>query len=409
MWHAASITTFNDAELEQWLATCYVPSSVDSLFADPQRSVVAITQAGCGLSTALALISRTQNLLTFNYPPEQWPGEPGAFTSAPSHFAQWMAQIAYRLVEDLRKSDAKLARLKTVHVELLIWLVRSYLGHRQDKIWRQHLEAKLTSQVWQELHAKLERGELDDLFGATQLDITAQIGECLEVAQVLDLRGIFACIDISWGDLISRNGSERKRLVDNLERLLSTLTPLQHRGFGIKVGVPHQLLDRAAVDKLVRSRAVVTSMQWDERKLTDLAMRYGRLSGFGNEQLLGQIWQGLAPDVSSIWGHAGPAAALTVAQIVVEHNLITAPQTLNELRGALYRKAARLRLDGEVGTRQIWRGMLPIKLDETPFSFLERLWSRRGGFVGPDEPRRLADQPRQKYQQSPQGYRAPGC
>jgi hypothetical protein len=387
MRHARSIATLTPAELEGWLARCYTPAAVDGLLADPDRSVVAITHAGCGISTSFE-IARAAPLLTFTYNPEHWPGEPEALTGAATHFEQWMGHIAYQLYERLRARPELLPRLAMPHLELLVWLVPRYLSRRMSNLWRQYLAASLPEDTWGSLSRAIERGELDELYGDSVIDVTSQIDECLGVAKRLEWDGIYACIDLDWGGWVGSSPERRTRLMEGLEQLLGALTPLQRKGFGLKAAIPELLLDAEDARRLVRGRAVVTRCSWDEAALGDLTARYAR-ELCGDEPhapLITELWRELRGDFASVWGRPGPLAAVVIAAIAHEQRLFTgAPPQWGAIRHALYRTEARLRLDGDHNLRQIWRGTQAIKLDETPFSLFLRLWQRKGGFVGAEE------------------------
>lgn len=387
MRHTRSIATLTPAELERWLAHCYTPSPVDNLLVDADRSVVAITHAGCGISTSFQ-IARAAPLLTFSYNPEHWPGEPEALTEGGTHFEQWMAQIAAQLYQRLREQPELLQRLALPHLELLVWLVQRYLSRRMSALWRQHLAAALPAELWVELKRQIDNGELDELYGASVLDLTSQIDECLGVVRRLEWEGIYACVDVDWGAWVGYSTARRARLMESLEQLLGSLTPLQRPGFGLKAAIPELLLDAEDVRRLVRGRAVVAYCGWEEPALSGLTARYAR-ELCGDEPappLIEGLWHELRGDVISVWGRPGPAAAVEMAAIAYEQRLLHGAEPhWPDFRYALYRSAARLRLDGDQSLRQIWRGRHPIRLDETPFALFLRLWQRKGGFVGAEE------------------------
>ncbi|NTU80158.1 MAG: hypothetical protein HGA45_12255 [Chloroflexales bacterium] len=373
---------------QRWVELCHVAGSVDGLFADPMRSVVVVTEPGCGLSTSLTILS-SYRLLTVRYDPDQWPGQPQALTGAPDHFSHWMAHLALALIEGLRTTEGQAELLTIDHFEFLAWVIRRYLGARHVSLWLRQVERMLSVERWLELSARLSAGQGQQLYGDSVADIYGQIEECLELARRLGCAGIAIAVDISLIDWIHRGPEEREALLAGAQDLLTALTPLQRRGFGLRMGLPRQMCSLADVQAMVRGRAVVTAYDWAEPELVQMAVGLasacdGLLEREADDQMR-DLWRALLPDMRTIWTIPGPAAAAALARGVVEHRTAGQRGDLRTyLREALYARSAQLRLDPDLKRRVIWRGMTPITLDETPFRFFEVLWRHRGDYVHND-------------------------
>lgn len=373
----------------RWREKCYVDTNVDGLFADPARSVVVVTHAGCGISTSLAQL-HSYGLLSFSYDLDQWPGQKRAFTKAPDHFGQWMAQIAYTFVDLLRQEPNRLAALSRANLEFVTWLVYHHLSQRQRRHWTDLLQARLPDETWQQLQATISDEAFAYLFGTTVSDLVEQIDECLDLARQLGWRGIFASVDLRWSDWIKRPPEQRLAAKEGLSQLLTTLTPLQRPGFGFKMGVPRRLFSLQEVRALVRGRATVADYDWPAPKLVEVADRLiaqaisEKDTALRAAVLPSERWHDLAADLALIWETPGPAAAVALALHALE--LARESQnTLENLRRHLYRSSARLQIDNDLNQGQVWRGMEPIKLTERPFDIFKALWERRGELVSNDE------------------------
>jgi hypothetical protein len=343
--------------------------------------VIVITHSGCGVPTSLDRVS-SDDLLALQYDPDQWPGQPNAFTNAPDHFGQWMAHIAHFVTEELRLHPELLARLTPANHEFLVWLLRQYLGRRQSETWLQFLRTRLAADAWQALSDKANTHQLDHLYGDTVAELYGQIEECLEIAQHLDWKGIYARIDVNWADWVARTPDERKALAAGAKQILTSLTPLQRAGFGIKMGLHSNLLSLHETRDLVRGRAVVTAYEWAPDQLTHIVDQLIRLATGGqldSQALLpADIWETFAKDVRAIWDAMGPAAAAVIASQLLEARTQSLERREQVVRRNLYRHSAMLHLDRDMSQRLVWRGMTPIVLDDTPFRVFELLWRHRG-------------------------------
>jgi hypothetical protein len=380
-WVFAPLATMSHEQRQRWLETCFTKTNVDELFTDPSRSVIAITQSGCGVTTSLSRLSAYE-LLGFQYNPDQWPGQIHAFTNAADHFAQWMAHTAYQITEAFKQQPERLEQLTSANHEFLIWLLRHYLGRRQSDTWLQSLQSHIDADSWQSLNDKTQKQQLDDLYGTTISDLYGQIEECLQIARKLGWKGIYACIDINWIDWISRTLDERERLMAGIKQILMRLSPLQRPGFGIKMGLHENVLSIQAARDLVRGRAVVVTYDWSINALMRLADQLITLAtdGQANEQqvLPAMVWDMLSGDIKAIWGALGPAAAVALAQHALAARSESDTQRGYTVKQALYRHSALLHLDHDPAQRQIWRGMQAIPLDDAQFRVFEVLWRHRG-------------------------------
>lgn len=369
---------------QQWFTDHGVTTEVDALLADASRSVVVVTYPGSGITTSLSLL-RSYKLLTFRYNPDQWPGGKEAFTQAETHFGQWMGLLAYTFIDELKDDRAVSYLLRSDQYEFLVWMAGKYLNRRKSDILLQFLERMLGNERWTGLRDKLEQGYLDNLYGDTVADVIGQIDECLDIASSLGWEGIYASIDISLVDWIERTSTQREHFMTELRRLLTTLTPLQRRGFGIKMGLPPQILSLRDVNDLVRGRAVVSMYHWEKPALLAItASLLATASSCSVEQshaTASSLWDQFIDDVKEIWVTPGPAAAVALAEAAYNTGLDYDKTEASQLRRWLYEHKAVLRLDGDAKQRTIWRGMLSIKLDETPFRFFASLWDSKGDQV----------------------------
>lgn len=386
LWMLDPLTSLSAERIEQWVNCCYQPAPVDQLLADPNRSIIVLTTPGCGMSTSLALLPHS-GLLTFDYPPERWPGVSGAFTRAESHFAQWMGLIAQRLREQLGDHPDQIRQLKVQHHEFLAWIIRKYLGSRQGTIWLSQLREQLGEADVASVQATIESGELDESYTDTGSGLAGQIEESLQIAQRLGYRGIFATIEISWGEWLQRDPEQRAALVASMRQLLSTLILLQRRGFGMKVGLPVALgLSVAEVEQLVRGRATVSAYDWNEAEIVQIAQRLTSAASAGalsaEPWCSPAVWTLIGADLRVIWGSPGPGAAVALARAILDQEAhATTPDVIQSLRRSLYARCAPIRLDPDLSRRIIWRGMQPITLEEAPFSCFQILWDGRGRTV----------------------------
>jgi hypothetical protein len=243
----------------------------------------------------------------------------------------------------------------------------------------------MKTEVWESLHREVSESQ-EDLYDNSISGLRGQIDECLGIARTLGWNGIFARIDLHWSDWIGRAPTEREKLTMTLRELLTMLTPLR-RGFGIKLGLPRHLFTTQEVRELVRDRAFLTSYNWTLDDVAELTRRLVTLATDGvvdaDQFLTSAVWKVIEEDISAIWEMPGPAAATAVAHSLIQSIQIRTPSSdiVTELRHALYRSSAFLRLDRDVTQRCVWRGMMRITLDETPFRFFELLWKHKGDFV----------------------------
>jgi hypothetical protein len=366
-----------------WQAECYLDTRANQLLADPASSVVILSPPGAGLSTALALLP-LRNVLAFAYPPALWPGQPDAFTSAESHFDQWMGHLAHQLGARLYEQPAALASLDSSSHEFLTWLNQRYRGQRQRELWLRNLRGRLSDESLSALQARAAQPEFATLYSDTGSDIASQVDECLLIGESLNLSGIFARIDASWSDWVWRAKAEREQLTNGLRLLLSSLTPLQRPNFGIKVAISTSLgIGFDELQRLLRGRAAILRWEWSEDETRELVRRYVAGASRGRidpEPWVDQtVWSMLRDDMGSIWGAPGPAAATAIArQILALNGAAPAAESLLELRTRLYSQAAPIYIDPIPELRTIWRGQQPITLDETPFRLFAALWGDRG-------------------------------
>lgn len=385
MWDFPTIGLLPPEQLQRWLDVCYVPSNIDALFADADRSVVALTSAGCGLTTSLALLP-SYGFLSFSYNPEDWPGQPNAFTTHGDHFSQWMARIATSFTDQLRLNEAILLELPQSQHEFLIWMQRHYLGARQGRNWLEYVRTRLHPDTWNQLNEVVIQPEFETLYGAAVGDLYGQIDECLIIAERLGWRGIYASIDISWSYWFDQNAEARRKFVEDVKRLLTTLTPLQRPRFGIKMGLPRQMVSPQEVKAWVRGRVTVRAYEWSASELQHIT---AKLLALPVEQASDEhtyhselLWQHFAPDIISIWGAPVPSASVVLAQLGAQLQTTSLDKThFMALRYQLYSQVALLRLDPDHTQHVVWRGMTRIILDETPYRFFKVLWHHRGAFA----------------------------
>lgn len=371
---------------QRWRTRCYLESEVDLVLADPVRSVMISTYSGCGITTSLSLL-QSANLLVFPYNPDQWPGQPQAFTKAETHFGQWMAHCADAITEQLSAQPEHLLRLKPYQHQFLLWLLGRYLGKRQSIVWQSELQRYLPSQLWQELAAIIVDEPID--YGDTVSDLKSQIHESIAMARALGWEGIFASIDVSWWDWFSRTPEGRERLEAQVRELLTTLAPLEVPHFGVKLGMASRLLPSQEVDRLTRSRITSTvypaTYHWSVDQLQQICRQLVELAsedlGFTLVSPPLDLWNWLEADISSIWERPCPAAAQTLALVWFSLNKqqqLADDALLHSLRVGLYRYAAPLRLDPRPGSQVVYRGQAAIHLDDMPFRIFAMLWQHRG-------------------------------
>ncbi len=294
----------------------------------------------------MALMPRS-GILTLDYPPDRWPGDARAFTSAESHFGQWMGLLAQRLRDLLNEYPDHIGRLNVQHHEFLAWIIRKYLSPRQGTIWLSQMSEQLSPSDWASVQATIESGELDESYTDTGSGLTGQIEESIQIARRLGYSGIFAVIEVSWAEWLRRDPEQRTALAASVRQLLSTLIVLQRRGFGIKVGLPTVLgLGVAEVEQLVRGRATIATYEWDEAAMIQLTRR---LTGAASANaisaepwLAGETWAAIGADLSQIWGGPGPAAAAALARAIINHGPLEAitPKVIMSLRRGLYQRHA---------------------------------------------------------------------
>lgn len=375
------ITALSPEELVFWRQHCQLASPVDTLWADPARSLVVLSPPGAGLTTALALLPH-HDLLTFSYGPSAWPGGADAFSHEPTHFGQWMGQVALLFTNHLREDTARVGELSNNNLELLLWLTQRYRGERQRDLLLHRLTASLGSERQAALTAAVQRPHFQQLYGDTGSERAALLEECVDIARALGWKGVFAAIDIGWSDWAQRTAEARRLLTTGVRELLGTLSPLQVAGFGYKMGLTTLVgLTEGEIRGLVRGRANVVRWSWSEARLRELVRRY--LAGAGNDTapwadlFEGERWQTLVQDVQAIWGEPGPAAAVRLAHQLHQLGPPRDAREFRALRHSLYAESARLWLDPTLEVRTVWRGPRPIVLDDMPFRFMKRLWAER--------------------------------
>lgn len=409
MWPFQPLASLSLDEQRMWLAQCYVPSDVDSVVLDPRRSVIVIAPPGHGLSTSLALLhsqqrildsspseaARPPHLLTFSYPPEQWPGQPHALcrTDTEGHFKQLMAQVADQCVQKLEEHPALIQDLPLSGHEFLAWLIGRYLGRRWSNRWLLFLEQNEPSADIQQLIEQVRQGELDHLLSDMEENVRLQIVESLDLARHLGWNGIYAVIDISITDWLERSLEQQVVLRDGVRQLLENLQILQRPGFGCKIGLPAVMFSRAEAQALVRDRAEVITYAWTPEKLLAIGDRV--LSAaierhLALEPLLApKTWALLDEDIRMIWGHTCPAAMTAIAKQVRQLQLqqvnLNTDRAKLALRRQLYIEYAPLRHNPHSSRPVIWRGVTQLSLGETPLRVFEILWKRRGSNVSNDE------------------------
>jgi len=368
-----------------WRARCYLESDVDLLLADPVRSIVISTYSGCGITTSLAMLHAAK-LLVFPYNPDQWPGQPQAFTGDESHFGQWMAHFADAVIEQLGARPEQLSHLSAYQHQFLLWLLGRYLGRRQKIVWQSQLESLLPSQAWEALAAIIANEPID--YGDSVADLKYQIHECVAVARCLGWEGIFASIDVGWWDWFDRTPESRARLEAQVRTLLTTLAPLEVPHFGVKLGMAVRILPPQEVDRLTRSRIkpmiYPATYRWSLDQLQQICRHMLMLAGEELGLALAvpppELWQLLESDINSIWTRPCPATAHALASVwlnLAEQRLV-GDSLIHELRSGLYRHAAPLRRDPRPGSQVVYRGQSALHLDDMPFRVFNMLWQHRG-------------------------------
>lgn len=388
-WVLTSVAAMPPDRRQLWRAHCFVESDVDVLLADPVRSIVISTYGGCGISTSLALLRDTR-LLVLPYNPEQWPGQPQAFTRAETHFAQWMAHFVDAVTERLDAHPDQLVRLNPYQHQFVIWLLGRYLGRRQSIVWQGDLQQRLPGAMWEQLGAITASEPIE--YSDTVADLKYQIHECVAIARCLGWDGVFAGIEISWWDWLRRKPEGREQFEAQVRALLTTLTPLEVPHFGVKVGLDARVLPPPEIDKLTRSRIkpmiYPMTYRWTIEQLQQtcraLVVMAGSDLGLTIPPPPLELWAWLDPDITSIWERPCPAAARALAQIWLDLANAQLPdeQLRHELRTQLYRRAAPLRRDPRPGSQVIYRGELAIHLDEMPLRVFNILWQHRGAPAG---------------------------
>lgn len=396
-WVFTPAATMAPERWRHWQASCYQESEVDLLLADPVRSVVVSTYGGCGITTSLATL-RADSLLVFPYNPDQWPGQPQAFTGAPSHFAQWMARFADAVTAQLGGRPELLARLNIYQHQFLLWLLGRYLGRRPGLVWQAQLQTLLPLAAWSELATIVADEPID--YGDTVADLKYQIHEAVALARSLGWEGVFASIDINWWDWLERSPAERAQLEAQIRELLTTLGPLEVPRFGVKLGLAARLLPPDEIDRLTRSRIkpliYPAGYSWGGAELQAICRRLVALAaeeaGDGAAPPPDELWGWLEADIGAIWERPCPAAARTLA--LVWHGLagrqLEGEALRLELRAALYRHGAPLRRDPRPGSQVIYRGQAAIHLDDMPFRVFDLLWQHRGAPAGNEALLRVA-------------------
>lgn len=406
-WPFRALDALSERQQQQWLDECYVRSGLDGVLLDPQRSVVIITEPGNGLSTSMKLLQlensfqksaasdqhkQMSSLLTFDYPPERWPVPTPALAQAPTHFELFMEFFADKCIETLKAQPEQLGLVPTISHEFLIWLVRRYLPPRRSKVWLHTLDQNDPSPELSELIAQARSGELEPLYtDNSPQNIKGQIEECLDLAQCLHWEGVYAVADISLSDWINRTAGERKDLRDAVFHLFQQLTHLQRPGFGFKIGLPSALLSQEDAQVLLRDRAEILTYAWNEKKLWQIAD--GMLKAAAGAPLSLRTllpvgaWEELLPDIRAIWGKSCPAAMAAIARYAWEQQTVDqrTDHKLNAIRMKLYANHAPLRRDPEANQPIVWRGALPLRLNQAQLRLFDFLWQQRGRFVQTDE------------------------
>lgn len=388
VWLLQPIEDLLPEQRQEWLASYHLEAQFDSLLRDPAQSVVVLTTPGCGLTSSLSLLSE-QPLLVFPYDMRRWPGRPNAFTEADTHFGQWMGNVAQNVIDRLRSRPETAQHLRAYQYEFLVWFVRTHLGLWQALSLLNFLEQQIPASHWESLRSSCERDDLRTLFSAKGSGILGQIGEALDIAAVLGWQGIYACAEITFGDWITLSLVERQTLEDDLRAMLSTLAPLTRTGFGIKLGLPQIMLEPRKARLLTRDRAKVLLSHWQDHDLRQLATRLlcalTEQDAARWEAPVAQLYAQTLDTITAIYQTPGPAAALTLASIIADaHQAGRAPPDMEHVRRELFARAARLRLDGDLASRCVWRGAERIQLTESLYNFFVMLWRHRGGYVNMD-------------------------
>lgn len=385
-WVFTPVASMTARQLLSWLDDCYVASEVDQILADPVRSVVISTYGGSGITTSLALLLQTSRLLILPYNVEQWPGSPGAFTRAGTHFGQWMARFVDAVMAQLRMQPTSLTLLNPYQHQFVLWLLERHIGKRQSKVWQSELDQQLPSALREQLEMIVAEEPVD--YGDTVADLKYQLHECVAVARALGWEGVYASVDINWWDWCARTPNHRERIDAGLRDLLTTLAPLEVPYFGVKLAIPARLLSPQEVDRLTRSRIrpmiYPMTYSWSEEQLHRICRRHVACaaadSGVEIASPPSSLWAWLEGDIRSIWEWPCPAAARALALVWLElaDKSLEGEVLHHQLRAALYRLAAPLRRDGATDSQVVYRGQTAIHLDDMPFRLFSTLWQHRG-------------------------------
>lgn len=403
-WPFQPLAALPPDQQKQWIEQCYVYAEGQDVLLDPQRSVVVVAASGSGLSTSLAWIqfqvtsaqahisppaSNRRRFLTFNYAPDQWPGQQYALVKQPDHFSQFMGQIAQCCMDQLKAAPDKLIHCPMYLHEFLIWLARHYLGATRGNAWLRTLERVIPDAEIAPVIEQARHGELDNLHSSDEpSDLYDQINACLDLLEYLGWSGAYALIDVSMIDWIDRNAAERQALREGIEELLRRLTPLQRPGFGYKLGIPEALMPLEQAQALSRNRATTLSYRWTLDQLWAIGdLQVAAASGrqIQLQTLLSRVWATLEADIHDLWGRPCPATMNAIAKYLVLHPEHADPITLSEdvfhLRKYLYTHYARLRRDPDPNQNIIWRGSRPIDLDDAQMNLFDLLWKQKGDIV----------------------------
>jgi hypothetical protein len=375
-----------------WIEHCYMLPSYNNALYDPERSVLVIGEHGSGLSTSFDILRyhyplinddptppATPQPLLFAYPPQCWPGQPQALFSADqdSHFKQFMAHLAEQIASIFKYRPALLGRLSLIGHEFMAWMARHYLGPRRGELWCRFVEQHDSGLAVADVLARARRGDLDSLYqDDLPNDMRGQIEECLDIVRALGWNGIFAVAELGHAAWLATPPAQQEALRQSLLRLLESLTLLQNREFGFKVGIVADLLSLKDAEQIPRSRTEVIAHSWTNAELEVLARRLWTADhGAPGPPLTPADWRALEPDITSIWGKPCPAASVGVIGACAALRATSpAPPALDDVRAELYRQHAPLRYYPQISGSQVWRGAERITLEEAQIVVFQALW-----------------------------------
>lgn len=372
-------------ENERWWTRAYLSGVADDQLRGSPHWTLITGEAGSGKSVALRAWMRDESRRSFivPYPPNLWPGAPGAwFRDQPGHLPQMVAAVG-RAAHAHLESHPEDAAVRPLQREFLRWLLEKMGGARMFR----RLADGLPEELREAYLATPREPELFRTFDDPQ-DVHGLIDELGRLAQGLGYQRVVFVVDLP-----GESGAEHSA---GVAELFGWLDIAHHPRLAVVVAAPDIVVSEGQVIGRARGRASVVRARWTEAECRAIAEGHlclaldrpeggVRLEELATAEVLDRAGRAIAAE----YGRPTPGGWVALAETLL---YLTAgsptplPRPVASADAALAMWFARhLKLRVDLRLRGVWRGPRLIRLDEQPFRFLCLLHQRRGAPVNWDD------------------------